>query len=318
MANTVEDLLKQMFQENRINQQQAADQKLAMLKQLSTTSNQANSVPQIGMDGSVMSPDPVQRVREQNDAWRERFPNTPEAAARVGMTPETFLASQGNTATNQWAQLGGVLGVDPQKQMAANRGASAYRAAAEASRSGTNGRVVTDGRYDHLFDEEPKAPPTRPPGTSGLTSRGPSPLYPDGSPLRLPEVPSKPNAISVLNAQPVVPTPPPVERRDSFFTAPGSLPPDLSKVAPSNLNEFSPFGSSVLKAVNLPLNGLYGFAKFLAHMFTGQEPLPVNYSADPWSNLKAGMADSDRANQLTPQELIELYKEDGRRKASRL
>lgn len=68
---------------------------------------------------SAMRNDPV------GDANRAYRPGQPSAAnpfdsgffkdSASNMSPEARIASQGRSATNQWAQLGGVPGVDPQK-----------------------------------------------------------------------------------------------------------------------------------------------------------------------------------------------------------
>jgi hypothetical protein len=132
-----------------MNEQQMAQLLAYMQKQMDNSQQnmadlpqramQAGATPTIGSKGVVLSPDPVRRIQQGNEAWRERFPNPVENAARLGMTPEALLASRGNDATNQWAQLGGVVGVDPQKQRDMNRAASQYAAFAKSQREGTNG-----------------------------------------------------------------------------------------------------------------------------------------------------------------------------------
>jgi hypothetical protein len=132
-----------------MNEQQMAQLLAFMQQQMKDSQNnmadlpqramQAGATPTQGSGGTILSPDPVRRVQQANEAWRERFPNVVENAARVGMTPEALLASRGNDATNQWAQLGGVPGVDPQKLRDMNRAASQYSAFAKAQREGTNG-----------------------------------------------------------------------------------------------------------------------------------------------------------------------------------
>jgi hypothetical protein len=117
-------------------QMEGSQQNMADLPQRAL---QAGATPTQGSGGTILSPDPVRRVQQANEAWRERFPNPVENAARLGMTPEALLASRGNDATNQWAQLGGVVGVDPQKQRDMNRAASQYAAFAKSQREGTNG-----------------------------------------------------------------------------------------------------------------------------------------------------------------------------------
>ena len=115
-------------------QMEGSQQNMADLPQRAL---QAGATPTQGSGGTILSPDPVRRVQQANEAWRERFPNPVENAARLGMTPEALLASRGNDATNQWAQLGGVVGVDPQKQRDMNRAASQYAAFAKSQREGT-------------------------------------------------------------------------------------------------------------------------------------------------------------------------------------
>jgi hypothetical protein len=117
-------------------QMQNQQQQMADLPQRAL---QAGATPTQGSGGTILSPDPVQRVRQANQAWRERFPLPVEAAGRVGMTPEGFLANQGNTATNQLAQLGFMAGIDPQKVIEANQARKQYSDFAKAQREGTNG-----------------------------------------------------------------------------------------------------------------------------------------------------------------------------------
>lgn len=117
-------------------QMQASQQNMADLPQRAT---QAGAVSTQGSGGTILSPDPVRRVQQSNEAWRERFPNPVENAARLGMTPEALLATRGNDATNQIAQLGGMVGIDPQKQRATNRAFRQYADFARAQREGTNG-----------------------------------------------------------------------------------------------------------------------------------------------------------------------------------
>jgi hypothetical protein len=45
----------------------------------------------------------------------------------MGLSPEAVLASQGNTATNQWAQMGGVPNLDPELLRRLNMGVAGRR-----------------------------------------------------------------------------------------------------------------------------------------------------------------------------------------------
>lgn len=49
---------------------------------------------------------------ESQSPFSTGYFNQPSSA---GLSPEAVQASQGNSATNQWAQLGGIPGVDPQQ-----------------------------------------------------------------------------------------------------------------------------------------------------------------------------------------------------------
>jgi hypothetical protein len=166
--------------------QQQMDASQKSMADLPQRAMQAGATPMQGSGGTILSPDPVRRVQQANEAWRERFPNVVEQAARVGMTPEALLASQGNTATNQWAQLGGVPGVDPEKLREMNSNARAYRQFAEAQRTGTNGRILSvesgAGAPTSAAPAQPAQPATAAPaapvtaGVSGLDIFGPNPI----------------------------------------------------------------------------------------------------------------------------------------------
>lgn len=149
-------------------QMQNSQQNMADLPQRAM---QAGATSTQGSGGTILSPDPVRRVQQANEAWRERFPNPVENAARLGMTPEALLASRGNDATNQWAQLGGVAGVDPQKMRDMNRAASQYAAFAKAQREGTNGQVTEITPGSSLTPAQPSAPAVpQAPATAGVPS----------------------------------------------------------------------------------------------------------------------------------------------------
>jgi hypothetical protein len=89
----MQQLLAFLEKQMQSNQQNMAD--------LPQRAMQAGATPTQGSGGTILSPDPVRRVQQANEAWRERFPNVVENAARVGMTPEALLASRGNDATNR-------------------------------------------------------------------------------------------------------------------------------------------------------------------------------------------------------------------------
>lgn len=144
-------------------QKSEADQ--AMMPRLAQTQQQIHTTPTIGSNGTVLSPDPVQREVQANQAWAAKFPNRPQ------LTPEARLASQGNNATNQWAQLGGVEGVDPQKLHEMNQAAMAGRSFHEAQVSGKPmSRMIPAGSAEEqaliqMFGGQGAAAPT--PNPSG-------------------------------------------------------------------------------------------------------------------------------------------------------
>lgn len=117
-------------------QMDASQQSMADLPQRAM---QAGATPTSGSGNTVLSPDPVRRKQQENETWRLTFPGPVAQAARLGMTPEALLATRGNDATNQIAQLGGMVGIDPQKMRDTNRAFKQYADFARAQREGTNG-----------------------------------------------------------------------------------------------------------------------------------------------------------------------------------
>lgn len=251
-------------------QMQASQQNMADLPQRAM---QAGATSTQGSGGTILSPDPVRRVQQANEAWRERFPNVVEQAAGLGMTPEALLASRGNDATNQWAQLGGIVGVDPQKMIEMNRNARAFRQFAEAQRNGTNGRVLsvesgmTVPTTPAPQPASPATPATATPVTAGLPGLdifGPNPIrsgvqsYVENAPEAWREavIPNAPRNTSVA---------PPIEG--------------------SNLRQ------NVLQGLNFIPNMLLGagstIAEGLGSIFGKQVDLPqTNLQSDFFSNLK--------------------------------
>ena len=252
-------------------QMQAQQQGMADLPQ---RAQQAGATPTVGSGGVVLSPDPVRRVQQQNEAWRERFPGVVEQAARLGMTPEALQASRGMDAMGQWAMLGGVPGVDPAKLRETMNNARAYREAAAANRNGTNGRVTEIT-----------------PASSVVT-------------------PSQPNQTSSPNQAPAAPVTagvPSIPVGDVFSGA-GSAVSDYAQNAPQAWREMAipnaPVNTSVappiegsdlrqniLQGLNFVPNMLLGagstIAEGLGSLFGKQVDLPsVNLQSDIFSNLK--------------------------------
>lgn len=252
-------------------QMQAQQQGMADLPQ---RAQQAGATPTVGSGGVVLSPDPVRRVQQQNEAWRERFPGVVEQAARLGMTPEALQASRGMDAMGQWAMLGGVPGVDPAKLRETMNNARAYREAAAANRNGTNGRVTEIT-----------------PASSVVT-------------------PSQPNQASSPNQAPAAPVTagaPAVPALD-IFTGAGNAVADYSQNAPQAWRQYalgnapvnpstagpiegSNLRQDILQGLNFVPNMLLGAAgtvgEGLASLFGSPRDIPdVNLQSDFFSNLK--------------------------------
>ena len=85
--------------------------------------------PAVAFQAAAQASDPVRYAQEQYTARQASDPWGPggqfEKSPRL--SPAAVLASQGNNATNQWAQLGGVPGIDPEELKRLNAAAVAGR-----------------------------------------------------------------------------------------------------------------------------------------------------------------------------------------------
>jgi hypothetical protein len=85
--------------------------------------------PERVYQAAAQASDPVRFAQEQYTARQASDPWGPggqfEKSPRL--SPAAALASQGNNATNQWAQLGGVQGIDPEELKRLNAAAVAGR-----------------------------------------------------------------------------------------------------------------------------------------------------------------------------------------------
>jgi hypothetical protein len=284
-------------------QMESSQQNMADLPQRAM---QAGATPTQGSGGTILSPDPVQRVRQANEAWRERFPLPVEAAGRVGMTPEGFLANQGNTATNQLAQLGFMAGIDPQKVIEANQARKQYSDFAKAQREGTNGvtsqipaseyapgvnyRVGQAGSGSVAADGTRTI--TSPYGTASMRPQGGAPVaqaapQPPAAPATAgaPAIPVGDIFSGVGNAIATAVQNAPQAWRD--YALPG-VPANPSTAAPI---QGSGLRQDVLQGLNFIPNVLLGAAgtvgEGLSSLFGSPRDIPdVNLQSDFFSNLK--------------------------------
>ncbi|SRR5580765_432023 len=114
--------------------QQSPEQQTQNLKMLIDwmRESQATDIrqnPERLYQAAAQASDPVRFAQEQYTARQASDPWGPggqfEKSPRL--SPAAALASQGNNATNQWAQLGGVPGIDPEELKRLNAAAVAGR-----------------------------------------------------------------------------------------------------------------------------------------------------------------------------------------------
>lgn len=278
-------------------QQQMTAQQQAMAD-LPQRAQQAGATSTTGSGGVILSPDPVRRVQQANEVWRETFPGPVEQARRLGITPEALLASRGNDATNQWAQLGGVVGVDPQKQREMNRAFKQYADFARAQREGTNGQVTEITPASSITPQQPTQPaataaaaPSTP--MSGLDIFGSGVASGLGSAARGAGSLIGDYARGVTSGSPEI-----ANAWQSVALNPNT--PRAGGAAPSNLTTeqggWSPLISAFLQAGNAIPNWILGASGTATEAITGKDVAPVNMQADAWTNyqnmLNGGVTDT--------------------------
>lgn len=263
-------------------QQQMTAQQQAMAD-LPQRAQQAGATSTTGSGGVILSPDPVRRVQQANEVWRETFPGPVEQARRLGITPEALLASRGNDATNQWAQLGGVVGVDPQKQREMNRAFKQYADFARAQREGTNGQVTEITPASSITPQQPTQPAAPSTPMSGLDIFGSGVASGLGSAARGAGSLIGDYARAVTSGSPEI-----ANAWQSVALNPNT--PRAGGAAPSNLTTeqggWSPLISAFLQAGNAIPNWILGASGTLTEAFTGKDVAPINMQADAWTNYQ--------------------------------